>query len=236
MNRWNHDEFLDYLCWVYPRFGKSIEHYKNKGATFDAYIGSVIRLSFKEYCLKKKDEMVLEYSWWTTQAEESYAANAEPEYAVFEVEEPINTKIKNHKQILILLLKCYYFLSDDFIERVAPVLNIEKEELIALINKLHRVRKRQEEEVKLLRERINSQYYRCICYESRMKASKEGSCHYEKMKKYLEKGRAKLYSMRKHLSNMRINASNKQVADLLGYPKGTIDSTLFALKERYKTI
>jgi DNA-directed RNA polymerase specialized sigma24 family protein len=227
LNRWNQDDFFDYLFWAYPRFGKSIERYKSKGATFDAYINSVVRLSFKEFCFRKKDQKALESSWWNAYSKDSYAAESEPEYDAFK---PVNDKVKNQRQVLFLLLKCYYFLSDDFIERIAPVLNMEITELVTLINNLHELREHQEDEIRYLKNRINTQYYRCICFESRMKASAEGSSHYERMKKYLEKGRAKLHSMRKRLSRMRLNASNQELADLLGIPKGTIDSSLHALK------
>jgi hypothetical protein len=176
--------------------------------------------------------MALEYSWWNAHTADMYAASEEAEYFVSDVQSSIGTKIRNQRQILFLLLKCYYFLSDDFIERVAPVLNMDHEELVTLINNLHQVRKRQEDEIRLLKERINSQYYRCICFESRMRAFPEGSCHHERMKQYLERGRTRLHSMRKHLSNMRMNASNREVADILQIPKGTVDSGLHALKEK----
>jgi hypothetical protein len=234
LNRWNQDEFFDYLCWVYPRIGKSIERYKDQGSTFDAYIGSVIRQSFKEFCFTMRDGMAIEHSWWNAHAENLYAAEDEAEYIAYDKKYPIDIPAKNNRQILFLLLKCYYFLSDDFIERIAPALDIAKEDLLILINALHHLRKHQEDEIKLLRERINSQYYRCICFESRMRASPEGSAHHAKMKRYLEKGRTRLHSMRKHLSSMRLNASNKQIAELLGIPKGTIDSSIYALKGKGK--
>jgi hypothetical protein len=43
LNRWNQDDFFDYLCWFFPRLRKSIDRYKDKGATFDAYINSIVR-------------------------------------------------------------------------------------------------------------------------------------------------------------------------------------------------
>lgn len=233
LNRWNQDDFFDYLCWAYPRFGKSIERYKDKGTTFDAYINSVVRLSFKEFCFIKKDQMALEASWWNAHVKDHYAAEEEPEYNTGNERNSYNTQhIKNQRSILFLLLKCYYFLSDEFIERIAPVLNMEAMELVTLINNLHQLREHREEEIRVLKERINSQYYRCICFESRMKAANEGSSHYEKMKRYLEKGRTRLRSMRNRLARMRLNASNREIANLLGIPKGTIDSSLHALKEQ----
>jgi hypothetical protein len=234
LNRWNQDEFFDFLCWVYPRIGKSIERYKDNGATFDAYINSVIRLSFKEFCFRNRDSMAIEKSWWNDYAKDFYAAEDEPDYFSYSINDPITIPSESQRQILFLLLKCYFFISDDFIEKAAPMLNMEKEDLLILVNALHQIRNHQEEEFRLLRERINSQYYRCICFESRMKASTEGSSHYERMKRYLEKGRARLRSMRLHLSNMRMNASNNELANLLGIPKGTVDSSLYALKGKGK--
>lgn len=232
LNRWHQDESFDYLCWVYPRLSKAIDRYKDQGSSFDAYIASVIRLAFREFLFIKKDQMAIESSWWNAHARDSYAASREPDYITCDIKKPVDKKIKNQKQIFLLMLKCYYFLSEDFIDRIAPALNIDKKEIIMLIDNLHRLRKHQEEEIMLLRERINSQYYRCICFESRMQTSEEGSSHYERMKRCLEKGRARLHSMRKHLSHMRLNASNSQLAELLGIPKGTIDSSLYALKEK----
>jgi hypothetical protein len=237
LNRWKQDETFDFLCWVYPRLGRSIDRYKDQGSTFDAYIGSVIRMSYKEFYLQKKDKAAMEYSWWNARAEELYAASDVPHYDGVDVtssdaERSVIMPVKNQRQVLFLLLKCYYFLSEDFVDKIAPALNIHKDELIMMINNLHELRKRQEDEIDLLRRRINSQYYRCLCFESRMKAAPEGSAHFEKMKRCLDRGRMRLRSMRKHLSRMRLNASNRQVAELLGVPKGTIDSSLHALKEK----
>ncbi len=232
LNRWDQDECFDFLCWVYPRLGKAIERYRDQGSTFEAYMSSVIRWSFREFRFKMRDQKALEYSWWNAQAMDLCVTCEEPDYLEFDDKNPAMEKIKNPKQILFLLLKCYYFLSDDFISWIAPALNMDKEELISMIDNLHEVRTHQEEEIRLLKERINCQYYRCITFESRMNAANEGSSHYEKMKRSLEKGRKRLRSMRKRLSTMRIGASNKQVADLLGVPKGTVDSSLYALKEK----
>ncbi len=228
------DELVEYLCWVYPRFGRSIDRYKNQGSTFDAYIRSVIKMSYKEYCLKKRDEEALENSWWNANAEESYAASTEAEYDACEIKKPLCFSMNAQRQILFLLLKCYYFLSEDLIDKIYPALDVEKKYLVTMIEGLHEVRKRQEDEVAILRRRIDTQYYRCVCYESRMRAAPEGSSHYERMKRCLEKSRVRLRSMRKHLSHMRLNASNRQVAEILGVPKGTIDSSISMLKERKK--
>jgi IS30 family transposase len=55
------------------------------------------------------------------------------------------------------------------------------------------------------------------------------------MARRLVKAKKRLESMRKRLAALKAEASNRQVAALLGVPKGTIDSNLYAIKTRYKT-
>jgi hypothetical protein len=50
------------------------------------------------------------------------------------------------------------------------------------------------------------------------------------MEERLERARKRYKAMRKRLGGIRMNASNRIVAEVLGIPKGTVDSGLFAIK------
>jgi DNA-directed RNA polymerase specialized sigma24 family protein len=41
--------------------------------------------------------------------------------------------------------------------------------------------------------------------------------------------------MRRRLRSIRLDPSNRQVAEVLGVPKGTIDSNLYAVKSKWRT-
>ncbi|QQO11119.1 hypothetical protein [Breznakiella homolactica] len=229
--RWNQEDYTDYLCWLYPRICRAIENYTDRGSSFDAYIGSLIRWSAREYRSKEADHSALEQAYWNARTMDMVTLNEEPAYP--EIQIPFKT-VPNPRQVLILLLKCYYFVSDDFIERVAPAIKVDKIILKKLIEKLRQIRAVRDGEIMGLRERIFNQYYRCISFEERMKAAPEGSAHRENMRDRLQKGRKRLASMRKRLAGMRTEPSNRQVAEVLGVPKGTVDSNLYALKEKWK--
>ncbi|GHT96644.1 hypothetical protein FACS1894141_7030 [Spirochaetia bacterium] len=224
---WSKEDCTEFLCWLYPRISRSIDKYQNTGSTFDAYIGSLIRWSAKEYRSRLVDHRIIERTCWKERAAEQMVCSEEPAYldAV-----PKYKPVTNPKQILILLLKSYYFLSDEFIARAAPAIGVDPDEINRLIERLREMRQAQEADIRNLRERDYSQYYRCLAYEKRYLSSPEDSAHKERMRQYMETGRKRLAHMRRRLKHMKTDASNSQIAELLGVPKGTIDASLYRVK------
>jgi hypothetical protein len=257
LSRWERDDCEDFVSWVYPRLSRAIDAYRDRGASFEAYVGAMIRLSSKEYRSRMMDKRITEYTAWTLRSPDMYACQSSPEYtgpeavydAAVETEDmredrrvsgtPVLPgakpgRKKSPRQLLILIMKCYYYVSDDFLERAAPLAGIEKEYLKQLIDKLRQLRFKRDEELRGLRERIHCQYYRCIIYEKRLAAMTEHSTMFLKMESRLEKARRRLAAMRKRLAGIRPDATNRQIAEIIGLSKGTVDATLFTLKKRWK--
>jgi DNA-directed RNA polymerase specialized sigma24 family protein len=222
----------DFISWLYPRLSRALDHYVDKGSCFDAYITTMVRLSVKEYSLRKKDHRIIEKTWWDAKAQEMAVMEEESEYLEMN---PATKKVSNPRQVLMLLLKSYYYLSDDLLERIAPALGLGKEELFHMVDRLRIIRVRREESINSLKERIHCQFYRCLSFEKRMQAASYHSAHWFKMKRCLETAQKRLGSMRKRFNAMRIEASNEQVAGILGVKKGTIDSNLFEIRKNNQT-
>ena len=218
----------DFISWLYPRLSKAIDRYADQGACFDAYITSMVKLSAREYSLRKKDHRIIEKTWWDAKAQEMAVLDEEPEYPE---KSPPHKKVSNPRQVLMLLLKSYYYISDDLIEQLAPALGLKKEDLFHMVDKLRVLRLQREEMINGLKERIHCQFYRCLAFEKRLQAAPQFSAHWYKMKRCYENARKRLDSMRKRLNTMRVEASNRQVAGIMGVKKGTIDSNLFAVKK-----
>ncbi|MDR1929009.1 MAG: hypothetical protein LBQ44_00120 [Treponema sp.] len=230
LDRLSGDSCDDFISWLYPRLSTAIDRYEDRGSSFDAYIGALVRLSIKEYNQRQKDHRIIERTWWNARAEEIMACEEEePDY--FEPRK-IFGSVSNPRQVLVLLLKSYYYLSEDFLERIAPAVGIAKEELVRMVEELRKTRLRREDAVNSLRERIHCQFYRCLAFEKRMLAADPSSAHRLRMEKSLELAKKRLAAMRKRLSTMRLEASNRQVAELLNVSKGTVDSNLHAVKHQ----
>jgi hypothetical protein len=228
---WSEEECIDYLCWLYPRIGRTIDRYKFCGSSFEGYIRSLIRWSSKEYHAKESNQRLMESAYWDTTVTEMAVCSQEPEYP--EPEGDLSP-VSNPRQILILLLKSYYHVSEDFIGRIAPVVGIEKEKLILMIEMLRKRRQERDEHIRHLRERLHSLYYRCINFERRLLTVTEGSAQELRLRRCLEKSRLRIRTLRERLKAIRLDATNRQVAEILGIPKGTVDSSLFAIKSRQK--
>jgi hypothetical protein len=144
-------------------------------------------------------------------------------------------KIRNRKQVLILLLKAYFFMTDDMICRIAPSLRMEPNQISILIDELHDKRREKEYEYSELREKVHSQFYRCLAFEKRVLEASSDSARYELLAKYLRRSRSRLAKLRRKLAVCRIDATNHEVANVLGLSKGTVDANLHAIRKHYKS-
>ncbi|MDR3192703.1 MAG: hypothetical protein LBT87_06520 [Treponema sp.] len=257
---WDEDEYVDYLCWLYPRLSNAIDNYREKGYSFSAHIIALVRYSFKEYRSRQVDHYITEFAAWTLHAADTEVHNREPEYSAEPSPRPTavlpgmagkpetpaageregmakvlpeNIRVNNPRQILLLLLKSYYFVSDDFLERIAQAIGVEAKKIKKMIEQLRGWRARRDESIRVLQERIFCQFYRCIVFEKRLRTASEGTVRYEKLSKNLKGARDRLANMRRRLAGIRVDATNQQVADLLGITKGAVASNLHALRNRY---
>jgi endonuclease III-like uncharacterized protein len=228
---WNKDKYTDYLCWLYPRLSRAIDAYKDIGASFEGYILSIVYWSAKEYRSRELDHHLTEYACWEARAADMNVCDDEPEYGE---STPVLKLVSNPRQILILLLKSYFFISDDFISRIAPAIGMKKEKLWQMIDILRKQRIERDEEARNMQERIYCQYYRCIAFEKKLRCLVEGSALYEKIQAQLKRAQSRYAGMRKRFAGINFDATNRQIADVLGIPKGTVDSTLYAIRKKIK--
>jgi hypothetical protein len=233
---WKRDDCIDFLSWLYPRLSRAINTYHDTGASFETYINSLVRWSAREYRVRHVHRLAAEQAVWSARIPDMYVHFTEPDYLGTEnVRVPRSeTPVRNPRQLLILILKCYYSLSDDFIERLAPIVGLDTEKLKGMIDDIRKQRNEKDDEIRLMRERIHSQFYRCFIYEKRLKLIPEDSGFFLRVKSQLEKARRRLETMRNRLAKIRMEATNQQIADILGISKGTVDATLHALKLRGK--
>jgi len=225
---WDREDNDEFLSWLYPRISQAIGTYRETGSSFETYIGALVRMTAREYRSRKARTYLAEAAAWTTVIPDMHVCENTPEYAC--VEEDAGSKPENPRQLLILLLKCCCYVSDDFLEKAAPAVGILPEELIRMINRLKELREKREQYNNFLREKANYQFCRCIFYEKRLKVMQENSISAQRMRDRLERGRERLLKLRRRIAMRLPDPSNNQIAKILGISKGTVDAVLYRLK------
>lgn len=228
----NEDDNSDFLTWVYPRLSRALNRYEpRKDISFDAFLHTIIRLAYKEYKTRVYRRGKIEKLFWKEAAIHSsfWKDDSESSY-----ENSSCVTVRLHpKQTLMVLLKSYNAVSDELITRAAPVIGRSKEDLTAMIDELRKQRLEQDSEFHDLCERCYSQYVRCLSYERRLSAAEKDTPQHRQLTRQAGETRLRLARMRRRLKNMRIEASNRQVAAVMGIPKGSVDSGLNAFRRKY---
>jgi len=242
LSHWKRDEYEDYLSWFYPRLHKAIDSYIEVGSSFEAFITRFLLLSAREFKVRITTNSITEYSTWSARVPDMYVQEEAPSYLTDNTDSMINDMVidntgrRNRKRILTLIIKCYYHISDDFADKMAAKIGIDSKELIQMLNKIREIRRKKDDEIYHLKERIYTQYFRCIVYEKRLTMMKENSNAYIKLKCRLEKARLRLENMRRRFNAIRTDATNRQVAEIIGTTKGNVDANLHRLKARWEDL
>ena len=233
------DRWFDFIGWLYPRLSRAVDYYRETGSSFDSYINSIVHWSGKEYRAIEERRRITEYICWKSKNME--VRNSSPEYA-----EENNTEHDQKplfqlaffscRQILILFLKAYYFIDENILSRVSNRTKINIEHLRVLLDRVREKRLPRDIKINTYKENLNSQYLRCIAYQSRLYEACPGTAKYYKLSKYLERARRRYYFMKERFNNVRLEATNRQVSEVLNIPKGTVDSALYNIKKKWDSI
>jgi RNA polymerase sigma factor (sigma-70 family) len=240
IKHWKQDEYEDFISGFYSNIKKIIDSYENTGSSFEAYLYSFIIVSAKEYNVRTTTKAVTEYSTWSARIPDMYVHEEPPAYKINSAKKELTKMItgingkKNRRRILALVLKCYYYVSDDFAYKIAALTGIDAKELIEKLNKIRKIRQNKDDRIFLLKERIYCQFYRCIVYEKKLELMRENTFAYEKLYRRLDRAKQRLDRMRKRIKKIRTDATHKQIAEVIGISKGTVDASLYRLREKWE--
>ena len=174
-----------------------------------------------------------EKAFWEAKTSDTELCDSSVFYGTSYLEEIAEFKrVSNPKMVLILLLKAYFYVSDDLTRRIAPAIGMEESVLIGMINELRKIRFEYDEKIKNMQDRVYRQHYRCIIAQRRLRGMYEQGYSYKVKKERYAKMRKRYANMKKRFDAMNRSASNSEISEVTGFPKGTVDSCIFAIKRK----
>jgi hypothetical protein len=232
----NRSDRIDFLCWFYPRLRAMITRYDDRFASFDTYVSASIRYAYKFHKVRLKKQIVTEKDCWNafnnglavSDCDAGEDADAE------DGEEPAKkVRLNSPGNTLLVLLKSYYYVSDKLLRKASRALGIELEVLCGMIDALRILRLKKIERLQKLSNSAHGLYYRCIDYEKQLAGGCEDVYKRDALLRHLERGKRRMAEMRRRIKSMRVEATNSDLAKVLGVPKGTVDTRLASLKHKF---
>ncbi len=222
----NEEERIDLLLTLYPRIARGIDRYEERGSCFDGYVSALISWGYRTALRQNQQRDQLETFLWSTKTEE---AVQEPTLSFKDVNEREIQRPKNPRQVLILTLKCCLYISDDFAGRIARAVGMEKSELWLTMEKLKEKATQRIERRQFFEEKVGAYWCRILTVESKISGGDEAA---ERLKEELVDLHKRHDEALKRLEHCESSPSNKEIAEILGIPKGTVDASLYFIKKR----
>ncbi|WP_018527272.1 hypothetical protein [Alkalispirochaeta alkalica] len=239
-NRLGGEEVEDIIANFYPRLMPMTTGYQDQGSSFEAYLATTLYHSSREYVRRRiehrKNLIYLsdEGDLWLAREELVGEPDITFHYGTHEPDllplQETGTAESLNRQFLFLFCKNVPLLSCQDCETFAAILDLPLSWITAIREYCQRHRTDRVQRRTILRERRDRHYSAMMRYQRDLHEAdpairgrlKDRSDHHRRL--WL------LYIQR--LKRQNLHLSNREVALLLGIPKGTVDSSLHTLGKR----
>jgi len=242
------DERGEFFCTFYPKIPGLIIRYEYYGTPFDGYLNNSIRWSIKAYRSSKSRYRSIQKAYHT---EPFFLVSPENDFTEFEkiplrvsesarralrLEEngkPLSETIK--QRILYIYLIEANFIDERLKDGIIQITGYKKKWIDLCAEKLKtRVQKRLDR-IKIIRDRRNSAFFKFHLLQEKISFAEDENEKLE-LKVEISKLREKIYKMNKTISKAPTRPTHKDIADILGIPRGSIDSGIHYLKSSFNEI
>ena len=227
------DEAGNFFCEFYPKIRKLIQQFEYRGCPFEAYLYTTLRwqvLSYKkQLCRQRLNRQLFTYeSFWELHQEEPYCSEPIPS----KVPPHIHNSFKTYRKrlIYVALRECEY-LDNSLMEAIIQYASIDRRWFLNCVMALRR-------RVELRRHRLDRArlyYNTCLYRYYLLQLRVHNSDSPDKLAYYrseIDKNRSRLRRVCRQLKKMHVHPTNREIAEVLNVPKGSIDSGIFYILEQ----
>ena len=232
--RWSREDSSDFFLYFYPKLLRMVNDFSDIGKPFEHYLSSVLRSQVRVFARMK---LAREMRWQMTRSEDFWERADAEETADAQQCVPA-TRLHGvavadsslGKRVLFAALKSVRTIGDREIERLAAFTGLEKEWIENVVSALKDELSHKERKLALLCERRNAAFCRARLAEARLSRETE-SQRIDELEDGLRKARRVMENAGNAISHLKLSPSNRQIAEAVGVPKGTVDSSLYWLKK-----
>jgi RNA polymerase sigma factor (sigma-70 family) len=231
---WDEDACGDFYVFIHPRLIRLLDRFQDQGKPFESYLWAVLNWQLRNFARERRRS---ERAW-------SVSLSLDPGDTVEEPASPLELpgtiarcirSDADRRNFLILALKCSRFIDDDSAAALAPIAGIGVPELLALSARLKALRASRDARLDTFRCRRNKTFAQARQLEAELRNEVDS----ERIA-VLQAARVRLHrrmeAAMRRMARVNVSPTNREIACLLGIPKGTVDSGLYWLKRKLASV
>ena len=237
------DDCGEFYLYFYPRLLRSLGRYQDRGKPFEWYFNSVLCWHYKMYCARKRRER----SRLAVARNALIWEPAEPVVQVYPQADVCESGWKIipidrfggsryatcRKRVLFLALKNARQLNDAALAGISAFTGVEEGDLASMVERLRASLYRRELCLHKLYRRRNKAFTRILLLQRQLLWESEPEIKAQIAVSVCEL-QAVLQSLYRRIRRIRLHPSNREIAELLRIPKGTVDTSLYWLRRRLR--
>jgi len=234
------DDCGDFYCFFIPRVPGLLRRFEYRGRAFEVYLIACMRWQFRSYANRRirRDRsatVARSREFWPSPVTEPDTVSESPapvEWARELLKVDQDGRIGDPvmaRRVILIALKASQEVDAPTIQRVARLTGVTEEWLRERIDLLHsRLRERRERRA-LLRKRRDQAFFRLRDFESRLRNESRISVR-TRLATLIEQESAHVANSRRALSRVPVSPTHRDIAEVLGIPKGSVDSGLYYMR------
>jgi RNA polymerase sigma factor (sigma-70 family) len=233
---WDEDACGDFYVFIHPRLIRLLDRFRDQGRPFESYLFTVLGWQLRNFA---RDRRRGERKWNVSlHLEPGACVEAEEAPSPCAQEWRLPCALAGHvksradrRNLLFLVLKCSRTAAPGSVGALAAAIGIEEQRLRGLMETLREMRVPRERRLETFRDRRNGAFAQARLLETELKTE----CDPRKalpLEQALSRARRRMRLAMERMARVGLSPTNREIAAVLGVPKGTVDSGLYWLKRK----
>jgi len=235
---WDEDACGEFYVFFHPRLLRLLGRFRDQGKPFESYLTSVLAWQLRNFA---RGRGRAERSWSVAlrlQAEdpdyERSDAPKEPVLVPAAVRQVIRSDA-DRRNLVYLILKCSRTLDDATVTALAELARFDLCRLQDLAEQLRRDREPRDRRLETFRARRNRAFSLSRLLETELQSETDPE-RIAILRGRVSRSRLRMAAAMKRMSRVGLAPTNREIARVLGIPKGTVDSGLYWLKRKLSPV
>lgn len=241
--RGSEDDCGEFYLFFYPRLLRTLKKFQDRGKPFEWYFSSVLRWHYKEYCSQKRKEEIR----WTVARDAVFWELPEPttNSGRMTMRESSRGNVvamdrwggsreaTYRRRVLFLALKNAHVLDDAAISWISRLSGTKEDNLVGMVEQLRANLYQRELRLHKLYMRQNKIFTKILLLQRDLIWEVDPARKTEIVLS-LSHLRARLRAQQRKIRGVKLRPSNREIAELLKIPKGTVDTSLFWFRKQLR--